>query len=43
VPDVISDTSPIQYLHQVKLLDLLFCLYEEISIPEAVEKDIAEG
>jgi len=42
VPDVISDTSPIQYLHQVKLLDLLFSLYEEISIPEAVEKELAD-
>ena len=43
MPDVISDTSPIQYLHQVKLLDLLFSLYEEISIPEAVEKELADG
>lgn len=43
MPDVISDTSPIQYLHQVKLLDLLFGLYEEISIPEAVEMELAEG
>ncbi len=34
MPDVISDTSLIQYLFQVGLLDLLFTLYEEITIPE---------
>ena len=27
----------------MKLLELLFSLYEEISIPEAVEKELAEG
>ena len=43
MPDVIADTSPIQYLHQVQLLELLFTLYEEISISEAVEKELAEG
>lgn len=43
MPDVISDTSPIQYLYQVELLDLLFRLYEEITIPEAVENELAKG
>jgi len=43
VPDVISDTSPIQYLYQVELLDLLFKLYQQITIPEAVESELAEG
>lgn len=43
MPDVISDTSPIQYLYQVELLDLLFRLYEAITIPEAVENELAEG
>lgn len=43
MPDVISDTSPIQYLHQVQQLDLLFRLYEEITIPEAVAAELAEG
>jgi predicted nucleic acid-binding protein len=43
VPDVISDTSPIQYLYQIELLDLLFTLYEEITIPEAVANEFAEG
>jgi predicted nucleic acid-binding protein len=43
VPDVISDTSVIQYLFQVGLLDLLFTLYQEITIPEAVAGELAEG
>ncbi len=43
MPDVISDTSPIQYLYQVELLDLLFRLYKEITIPQAVETELAEG
>jgi predicted nucleic acid-binding protein len=43
VPDVISDTSVIQYLFQIGLLDLLFRLYQEITIPEAVAGELAEG
>jgi len=43
VPDVISDTSPIQYLFQVGLLNLLFTLYEEVIIPEAVNAELDEG
>lgn len=43
MPDVISDTSVIQYFFQVGLLDLLFALYHEISIPEAVASELAEG
>jgi predicted nucleic acid-binding protein len=43
VPDVICDTSVIQYLFQVGLLDLLFTLYPEISIPEAVARELAQG
>lgn len=43
MPDVISDTSVIQYLFQVGLLDLLFTLYQEITIPEAVAAELAEG
>jgi predicted nucleic acid-binding protein len=38
-----SDTSVIQYLFQVGLLDLLFTLYPKITIPEAVAKELAEG
>jgi len=43
MPDVISDTSLIQYLFQVGLLDLLFTLYEEITVPEAVAHELADG
>lgn len=43
MPDVIFDTSPIQYLYQVELLNLLFSLYEEITVPEAVANELVEG
>jgi hypothetical protein len=43
VPDVISNTSPIQYLFQIGLLDLLFSLYEEVTVPEAVNSELVEG
>jgi predicted nucleic acid-binding protein len=43
VPDVFCDTSVIQYLFQVGLLDLLFTLYQEIGIPAAVANELAEG
>ena len=43
MPDVFCDTSVIQYLFQVGLLDLLFTLYPEISIPAAVANELAEG
>lgn len=41
--NVISDTSPIQYLYQLNLLDLLPTLYDEIIIPESVELELATG
>jgi len=43
VPDVVCDTSVIQYLFQIGLLDLLFTLYQAISIPKAVANELAEG
>jgi predicted nucleic acid-binding protein len=47
VPDggrlVIADTSPLQYLFQVGRIDLLPSLYGQISIPEAVDRELAEG
>ena len=43
MPDVFCDTSVIQYLFQVGLLDLLFTLYQEISIPAAVANELAGG
>ncbi len=43
MPEIISDTSPLQYLFQTNLLDLLRVLYKQITIPEAVAREIAVG
>lgn len=40
---VISNTSPLQYLHQTKTLFLLPDLYGQIYIPEAVLEEIRAG
>jgi len=40
---IIADTSPLQYLFQVGLLDLLPTLYSHVTIPEAVASELAEG
>lgn len=43
MPDVISDTSPVQYLHQTNLLDLLPLLYNQVIIPRGVARELEEG
>lgn len=43
MPEVISDTSPIQYLYQTRSLDLLRILYGEIIVPTGVVEEIAAG
>jgi hypothetical protein len=43
VPEVITDTSPIQYLYQTNLLDLLPALYGQIIMPQAVADELAQG
>jgi predicted nucleic acid-binding protein len=43
MPEVIVDTSPLQYLHQLGLLDLLPELYGKVLIPESVVREIAAG
>ena len=43
MPNVIADTSPIQYLYQTNLLDLLPQIYCSITIPQAVVNELAEG
>lgn len=45
MPDrvVISNTSPIIYLHRVGLLDLFSKLYGKILIPSGVHEEILEG
>jgi len=40
---VISNTSPIFYLHRIGLLELLKKLYGEIIIPNAVLEELEEG
>ena len=41
--EVITDTSPIQYLHQVNLLELLPKFYAQIIMPQAVADELAQG
>lgn len=43
MPEVVSDTSPLQYLHQIDRLDLLRILYGDILVPEGFAEEIAEG
>ena len=43
MPEVISNTSPLQYLFQAELLDLLPALYEEVTVPAAVVAEMEEG
>jgi uncharacterized protein len=43
VPSVIADTSCIQYLYQINLLDLLPTLYGQIAIPIAVATELTQG
>jgi predicted nucleic acid-binding protein len=43
MPDrlIISNTSPLLYLHQVGHLDLLWRLYGRVQIPLAVKRELA--
>jgi predicted nucleic acid-binding protein len=41
--DVIVNTSPLQYLHQVGQLDLFTKLFGRIIIPDAVSTELATG
>jgi len=45
MPDrlVISNTSPLLYLHQVGYLELLRKLYGQVQIPRAVQKELQAG
>lgn len=43
MPEVIVDTSPLQYLHQTRLLDLMPRLYSQILVPGAVAEELATG
>lgn len=41
--EVITDTSPIQYLYQINQLNLLPILYEQVKMPQAVADELAQG
>lgn len=43
MPNFIADTSPLQYLYQIDLLDLLPQLYGSVIIPQAVANELAAG
>lgn len=43
MPEVIADTSPIQYLFQLDLLELLPRLYGGILVPTAVQEELERG
>jgi len=43
VRDVVTNTSPLLYLHQLKLLELLPRLYKRIIVPSAVVMELSEG
>ncbi len=43
MPDVICNTSPLQYLHQADVLELLPALVGQVCVPEAVVAELREG
>jgi uncharacterized protein len=43
LPEVICNTSPLQYLHQLDLLDVLQALTDHIIVPPAVVNELAAG
>lgn len=43
MPDIICNTSPLQYLHQIDHLNLLKSLAGRITVPTAVANEIAIG
>lgn len=43
MPEVVCNTSPFQYLHQLRLLHLLPELLGEVIVPPAVLEELGEG
>lgn len=43
MPEVVCDTSPIQYLYQLELLDLLPGLAARVLVPLAVQEELSVG
>jgi predicted nucleic acid-binding protein len=43
LPEVICNTSPLQYLHQLDLLDVLQAFTDHVIVPPAVVHELAAG
>ena len=43
MPEIISNTSPLQYLHQLGVLDILPKLVTTITVPPAVQDELTVG
>jgi uncharacterized protein len=43
MPEVICNTSPLQYLHQIGVLEILPAIYGRILVPRAVVDEIGKG
>ena len=43
MPEAIANTSPLQYLYQTGLLNLLPALYMKVFVPQAVSEEIEAG
>lgn len=43
MPEIVCNTSPLQYLYQIGQLDLLPQLARQIIVPTAVTVELAEG
>ena len=43
MPEIICDTSPLQYLHQLRHLDILRSLASRVVVPPAVANELQEG
>jgi uncharacterized protein len=43
MPDIIVNTSPLQYLHQLACLDWLAQMYGSVLVPEAVARELEQG
>jgi hypothetical protein len=43
LPEIISNTSPLQYLHQLGVLNVLPNLVTTVTVPPAVEEELAAG
>lgn len=43
MPEVVCDTSPLQYLYQLDLLDILPALASRVFVPPAVREELSVG